>query len=179
MGQKRQQNFREREKDRQELDERIIDIARVAKVIQGGRRFAFRVVVVVGDNRGNVGFGVGKARAVPDAIRKGIESARKAMRRVPMVGTTIPHEIVGRHGSSEVLLMPAAPGTGVIAGGAVRAVIEASGYKDILSKSLGSNNTLNVIYATMDGLSRLKSIQQVAQARGKDVKQVAPFWSRK
>ncbi|MBK9049406.1 MAG: 30S ribosomal protein S5 [Chloroflexi bacterium] len=178
MGQKRQ-NFREREKDRQELDERIIDIARVAKVIQGGRRFAFRVVVVVGDNRGNVGFGVGKARAVPDAIRKGIESARKAMRRVPMVGTTIPHEIVGRHGSSEVLLMPAAPGTGVIAGGAVRAVIEASGYKDILSKSLGSNNTLNVIYATMDGLSRLKSIQQVAQARGKDVKQVAPFWSRK
>jgi small subunit ribosomal protein S5 len=179
MGQKRQQNFREREKDRQELDERIIDIARVAKVIQGGRRFAFRVVVVVGDNRGNVGFGVGKARAVPDAIRKGIESARKAMHRVPMVGTTIPHEIVGRHGSAEVLLMPAAPGTGVIAGGAVRAVIEASGYKDILSKSLGSNNTLNVIYATMDGLSRLKSIQQVAQARGKDVKQVAPFWSRK
>ena len=176
MGQKRQ-SFRE--KDRQELDERIIDIARVAKVIQGGRRFAFRVVVVVGDNRGTVGFGVGKARAVPDAIRKGIESARKAMRRVPMVGTTIPHEIVGRHGSAEVLLMPAAPGTGVIAGGAVRAVIEASGYKDILSKSLGSNNTLNVIYATMDGLSRLKSIQQVAQARGKDVKQVAPFWSRK
>lgn len=175
MGQKRQ-NFRE--KDRQELDERIIDIARVAKVIKGGRRFAFRVVVVVGDNRGNVGFGVGKARAVPDAIRKGIEAARKAMRRVPMIGSTIPHEIVGRHGSAEVLLMPAAPGTGVIAGGAVRAVIEAAGYKDILSKSLGSNNTLNVIYATIDGLANLKSIQQVAQARGKEVNQVAPFWSR-
>jgi small subunit ribosomal protein S5 len=175
MGQKRQ-NFRE--KDRQELDERIIDIARVAKVIKGGRRFAFRVVVVVGDNRGTVGFGVGKARAVPDAIRKGIEAARKAMRRVPMIGSTIPHEIVGRHGSAEVLLMPAAPGTGVIAGGAVRAVIEAAGYKDILSKSLGSNNTLNVIYATIDGLANLKSIQQVAQARGKEVNQVAPFWSR-
>ena len=176
MGQKRQ-SFRE--KDRQELDERIIDIARVAKVIKGGRRFAFRVVVVVGDNRGTVGFGVGKARAVPDAIRKGIEAARKAMRRVPMVATTVPHEIVGRHGSAEVLLMPAAPGTGVIAGGAVRAVIEAAGYKDILSKSLGSNNTLNVIYATMDGLAKLKSVQQVAQARGKEVNEVAPFWSRK
>ncbi|MCL4871949.1 MAG: 30S ribosomal protein S5 [Anaerolineae bacterium] len=179
MGQKRQQGFREREKDRPELDERIIDISRVAKVIQGGRRFAFRVVVVVGDNRGSVGFGVGKARAVPDAIRKGIEAARKAMRRVPMVGTTVPHEILGRHGASEVLLLPAAPGTGVIAGGAVRAVIEAAGYKDILSKSLGSNNTLNVIYATMDGLSHLKNVQQVAQARGKEVNQVAPFWSRK
>lgn len=176
MGQKRQ-SFRE--KDRLELDERIIDIARVAKVIKGGRRFAFRVVVVVGDNRGTVGFGVGKARAVPDAIRKGIEAARKAMRRVPMIATTVPHEIVGRHGSAEVLLMPAAPGTGVIAGGAVRAVIEAAGYKDILSKSLGSNNTLNVIYATMDGLARLKSVQQIAQARGKEVNEVAPFWSRK
>lgn len=178
MGQKRQSGFREREKDRPELDERIIDIARVAKVIQGGRRFAFRVVVVVGDNHGSVGFGVGKARAVPDAIRKGIEAARKSMHRVPVVGTTIPHEIIGHHGAAKVLLMPAAPGTGVIAGGAVRAVIEAAGYKDILSKSLGSNNTLNVIYATMNGLANLKSVQQVAQARGKEANQVAPFWSR-
>ena len=177
MGQRRQrQGFRE---ERPELDERIIDIARVAKVIKGGRRFAFRVVVVVGDNRGSVGYGVGKARSVPDAIRKGIEAGRKSMTRVAMVGVTIPHEVVGQHGAAEVLLKPAAPGTGVIAGGGVRAVVEAAGYKDILSKSLGSNNTLNVILATIDGLHRLKDLHVEAANRGKDVKDIAPFWSRR
>jgi small subunit ribosomal protein S5 len=174
MGQRRQSYG-----ERSEFDERIIDITRVAKVIKGGRRFAFRVVVVVGDNKGRVGFGMGKARSVPDAIRKAIEAARKDMEPMSMVGSTIPHEIIGRHGSAKVLLKPASPGTGVIAGGSVRAVIEATGYRDILAKSLGSNNVLNVILATMDGLRRLKSVQEVAADRGKDVAEVAPFWTRR
>lgn len=176
MGQRRQ-SFGEQ--DRVEYDERIIDITRVAKVVKGGRRFAFRVTTVVGDNRGNVGVGVGKARSVPDAIRKSLDAARKDLHTVSMVGNTIPHEVVGRHGAAKVMLKPASPGTGVIAGGGVRQVIEAAGYRDILSKSLGSDNTLNVILATMDGLSRLKSIQQVAADRGKEVADVSPFWSRK
>lgn len=172
MGQRRQQSFE------QEYDERIIDITRVAKVVKGGRRFAFRVTVVVGDNRGRVSVGVGKARSVPDAIRKALESARKSMESVSIVGTTIPHEIIGQHGAAKVLLKPASPGTGVIAGGGVRAVIEAAGYKDILSKSLGSDNALNVLLATMDGLRRLQVVEQVAADRGKDVADVLPFWSR-
>jgi small subunit ribosomal protein S5 len=175
MGQRRQ-NFSNQ--NQPELDERIIDIARVAKVIKGGRRFAFRVTVVVGDNRGSVGVGIGKARSVPDAIRKGIEAARKSMANVSMVGTTVPHEVIGKHGAAEVLLKPASPGTGVIAGGGVRAVVEAAGYKDILSKSLGSDNTLNVIRATLNGLHRLKYVEVEAANRGKDAKDVAPFWSR-
>lgn len=175
MGQKRQ--FREQE--REELDERIIDIKRVAKVIKGGRRFAFRVTVVVGDNKGQVGVGLGKARAVPDAIRKALDDARKSMVHVPRMGVTIPHEVVGRHGSAEVLLKPAAPGTGVIAGGGVRPVIEAAGYKNILSKSLGSANVLNVILATLDGLRQLKDVKQEATDRGKSVRDVSPFWARR
>jgi small subunit ribosomal protein S5 len=175
MGQRRQQQSYS---ERSEFDERIIDITRVAKVIKGGRRFAFRVAVVVGDNKGNVGFGMGKARSVPDAIRKALEVARKDMQPVSMVGSTIPHEIIGRHGAAKVLLKPASPGTGVIAGGGVRAVVEAAGFRDILSKSLGSANVLNVILATMDGLRRLKSIQQEALDRGKTVAEVSPFWSR-
>ena len=165
--------------DRDELDERIIDITRVAKVVKGGRRFAFRVVVVVGDNKGSVGFGMGKARSVPDAIRKALDAARKDMKPVSMVGSTVPHEIVGRHGAAKVLLKPASPGTGVIAGGSVRAVIEAAGYRDILAKSLGSNNVLNVIRATMNGLHSLRNVRDVARERDKNVDAVAPFWTRK
>jgi small subunit ribosomal protein S5 len=176
MGQRRQQSFRDQKDD---LDERIIDIARVAKVVKGGRRFAFRVTVVVGDNRGNVGVGIGKARTVPDSIRKALEAARKNMIRVPIVNTTLPHEIIGQYGAARVLLKPASPGTGVIAGGGVRAVIEAAGYRDILTKSLGSDNVLNVMMATMNGLSRLMDARQVALDRGKDPAEVAPFWGRK
>ncbi len=172
MGQRRQ-NYE------QEFDERIIDITRVAKVVKGGRRFAFRVTVVVGDNKGRVSVGIGKARAVPDGIRKALEAARKTLESVPVVGTTIPHEVVGRHGSARVMLKPASKGTGVIAGGGVRAVVEAAGYHDILSKSLGSQNALNVLLATMDGLRQLKNVQQVAADRGKNVVDVSPFWSRK
>ncbi|MGD2077647.1 MAG: 30S ribosomal protein S5 [Chloroflexota bacterium] len=174
MGQRRQSYG-----DRDELDERIIDITRVAKVVKGGRRFAFRVVVVVGNNKGNVGYGVGKARSVPDAIRKALDAARKDMRQVAMVGSTVPHEVVGRHSAAKVLLKPASPGTGVIAGGSVRAVIEAAGYRDILAKSLGSNNVLNVIRATMNGLHSMRDIREVARERDKQVEAVAPFWTRK
>lgn len=171
MGQRRQSYD-------QELDERIIDITRVAKVVKGGRRFAFRVTVVVGDNKGNVSVGIGKARSVPDAIRKALESARKTLERVAIMGNTIPHQVIGQHGAAKVLLKPASPGTGVIAGGGVRAVVEAAGYKDILSKSLGSDNTLNVLLATMDGLRQLKDVKQVAADRAKDVEEVMPFWRR-
>lgn len=171
MGQRRQ-SFE------QEYDERIIDITRVAKVIKGGRRFAFRVTVVVGDNRGRASVGIGKARAVPDAIRKALESARKSLETFPMVGNTIPHEVIGEHGAARVLLKPASPGTGVIAGGGVRAVVEAAGYRDILSKSLGSANALNVLLATMDGLRQLHDVEQVAADRGKDPADIQPFWSR-
>jgi small subunit ribosomal protein S5 len=176
MGQRRQQPAYREQKD--DLDERIIDITRVAKVVKGGRRFAFRVTVVVGDNRGRVGVGIGKARTVPDSIRKALEAARKEMGPVPIFGSTIPHEVIGQHGAARVLLKPASPGTGVIAGGGVRAVVEAAGYRDILSKSLGSANVLNVMMATLDGLQRLRDVRQVAADRGKDQNEVMPFWGR-
>ncbi len=165
--------------DRDEFDERVIDITRVAKVVKGGRHFAFRTVVVVGDNRGRVGVGIGKARSVPDAIRKGTERARRDMRRVALSGTTIPHQVTGRHGGASVLLKPASPGTGVIAGGGVRAVLEAAGVRDILSKSMRSANILNVAKATMNGLSQLKDVKTLAAMRGKDPSEIRPFWERK
>ena len=163
--------------DRDELDERVVDITRVAKVLKGGRRFGFRAVVVVGDNNGQVGVGIGKARSVPDAIRKGSARARRDMQTVPLTGTTIPHEIIGEHGGAKVLLRPASRGTGVIAGGGVRAVVEAAGVKDILSKSLGSANSLNIILATLEGMRLLRSPEEVAEIRGRPVSEVRPPWS--
>jgi len=167
-------NFQERD----ELDERIVDITRVAKVVKGGRRFGFRVVAVVGDNRGQVGMGVGKARGVPDAIRKATERARRDMHPVPLVQTTVPHEVVGRCSGAKVLIKPAAPGTGVIAGGGVRAVMEAVGVRDVLTKSQGSANVLNVVRAVMDALSQLRHIEHVARERGVPEVKVMPFWRR-
>jgi small subunit ribosomal protein S5 len=172
-------NFRDRTEERDEFDERVIDIARVAKVVKGGRRFSFRVTVVVGDNRGKVGLGVGKARGVPEAIRKASDRARRAMGRVPLVGTTIPHEVISKHGGARVMLKPASPGTGVIAGGAVRAVLEAAGVRDILTKSLGSANVLNVASATLDALQALKRVEDEAAQRGKPAENLRPFWERR
>jgi small subunit ribosomal protein S5 len=162
-----------------ELDERVVEIARVAKVVKGGRRFSFRVTVVTGDNRGSIGVGTGKANAVPDAMRKASEKARRDMHKVSLFNTTIPHEVLGQVSGARVLLKPASPGTGVIAGGGVRAVLEAAGVSDILTKSLGSNNLLNVVYATMEALAQLKSPQEVAALRGKSPKDVTPFWDRR
>jgi len=163
----------------QEYEERVVEIARVAKVVKGGRRFAFRVTVVTGDRRGKVGIGIGKANAVPDAMRKASERARKNMKRVAIIESTIPHPVIGKVGGAQVLLKPASPGTGVIAGGGVRAVVEAAGITNILTKSLGSGNLLNVVKATMEGLEKLRFIDQEAARRGKRVEQLMPFWERK
>ncbi len=172
---RREQEFEEIE----ELDERVVHIARTAKVVKGGRRFSFRAVVVVGDNHGRVGVGIGKAREVPEAIRKGSERARRNMRLIPLVGTTIPHEITSRYSAAEVFLKPAAPGTGVIAGGGVRAVVEAAGIRDILTKSMGSANILNVVKATAKALNELQDPAEIANRRGLPVNRVQPFWGRK
>lgn len=165
--------------EQEQYEERVLEIARVAKVVKGGRRFQFRVTIVAGDGKGSVGLGVGKANAVPDAMRKASERARKNMRLIPLYGTTIPHEVIGKVGGSKVLLKPASPGTGVIAAGGVRAVLEVAGVRDILTKSLGSPTVLNVVQATFKALEQLKSPQEEAARRGKKIDDVLPFWDRR
>lgn len=162
-----------------EYDERVVDIARVAKVVKGGRKFHFRVTIVTGDNNGRVGVGTGKAGAVPEAMGKATKKAHNNMRKVSLSGTTIPHEVIGKVAGAVVLLKPASPGTGVVAGGGVRAVVEATGVRDILTKSMGSANVLNVVKATMAALDQLRSPEELAAMRGKPVDQLIPFWERK
>ena len=172
-------DFDNKEQFEEQFEERVIEIARVAKVVKGGRRFQFRVTIVVGDKRGNIGMGIGKANAVPDAMRKASDRARKDLRKVNLSGTTVPHEITGKVAGARVLLKPASPGTGVIAAGGVRAVLELAGVRDILTKSMGSANVLNVVMATFKALDNLKSPHEEAARRGKKVESMLPFWERR
>jgi len=170
---------RKRRNVEEELDERVINITRVAKVVKGGRTFHFRVVAVVGDNKGHVGIGIGKAPRVPEAIGKATSRARRDMHAIPLEGTTVPHEATGVCSGARVFLRPAAPGTGVIAGGAVRAVLEAAGIRDVLTKSLGSATQVNVVQATMSALGQMRPVEDVARDRGVPEAQVMPFWRRR
>ena len=160
------------EKQENELKEKVVAISRVAKVVKGGRNFRFSAVVVVGDGNGHVGVGNGKAAEVPDAIKKAIQEAKKNLIEVPIVNTTVPHEFIGKFGSANVLLKPAAVGTGLIAGGSVRPVLELAGYQNIRTKVIGTNNPRNVVYATMEGLKSMQTVEQVAAKRGKSVDEV-------
>jgi small subunit ribosomal protein S5 len=168
----RSDHRRDRDADENQFIEQVVKIYRVAKVVKGGRNFRFSAVVVVGDGKGRVGAAKGKAREVPEAIRKAIDKARRAMKSVPIVNTTVPHDVIGLADAAEVLLKPASLGTGVIAGGPVRAVLEAAGYKNILTKSLGSNNATNVVWATIDALSQLQTAEEVADRRDLTVEAV-------
>ena len=160
------------EENRDDLKEKVVAINRVAKVVKGGRNFRFSAVVVVGDGAGHIGVGNGKAAEVPDAIRKAIENAKKNLIEVPIVDTTIPHEIVGKFGSANVMLKPASEGTGVIAGGSVRPVLELAGYRDIRTKVIGTNNPRNVVYATINGLKNMQTAESVAKKRGKKIEEI-------
>jgi small subunit ribosomal protein S5 len=162
------------EPPKSQFEERVVAINRVAKVVKGGRRFSFTALVVVGDGNGKVGIGYGKAKEVPSAIQKGVETAKKSFFPVPMIGSTIPHEVLGAEGAGRVLLKPASPGTGVIAGGPVRAVLEAAGVSDVLSKSLGSSNPINIVHATVAGLKQLQRPNELADRRGLELAEMSP-----